>query len=186
MVLRCWLTTVICLFSMSPEVRHLLVRPLRPLRHSCNSSASGANSASPRLRKRPIWTPTTLTLPAHDVFTRSGSALGHGLVHVSNTVNPSSLIVYLPVVLAEPTAGSPACAYLAGMRREASAAFLAGLQSLSREVSPSSSLARTRVFRLALRTPLGVMSSGAGVRCVSLTKGIWRQRCSIPGLCEDV
>ena len=60
------------------------------------------------------------------VFGRSGSALGRALAHVSNTVNPSKLIVYLPVALAEPAHGSAAATYLDGMMAEASGAFAAG------------------------------------------------------------
>ena len=42
---------------------------------------------------------------AHDVFARSGAALGRALAHVSNTVNPSRIIAYLPGALAEPKPG---------------------------------------------------------------------------------
>jgi predicted NBD/HSP70 family sugar kinase len=63
---------------------------------------------------------------AQAVFGRAGSALGRGLAHVSNIVNPSGMIVYMSEVLASPAAGTAAEAYTAGMRHEVSAAFAAG------------------------------------------------------------
>jgi predicted NBD/HSP70 family sugar kinase len=63
-----------------------------------------------------------------DVFSRGGSALGRALAHVSNTVNPNMVIVYLPVALAKPAPDTAAAAYLAGMREEATGAFAASGQ----------------------------------------------------------
>ena len=65
---------------------------------------------------------------AHDVFTRGGAALGRALAHVSNTVNPSRIIAYLPGVLAEPEPGTVAAVYLSAVRHEVSRAFAAGNQ----------------------------------------------------------
>jgi predicted NBD/HSP70 family sugar kinase len=65
---------------------------------------------------------------AHDVFTYSGAALGIALAHVSNTVNPSRIIVYLPDVLAEPEPNTAAAAYLRAARQEVDRAFAAGNQ----------------------------------------------------------
>ncbi len=65
---------------------------------------------------------------AHEVFTHSGSALGRALAHVSNTVNPSRLIVYLPVTLAETKPDTAAAAYLAAVRKETLRAFAASGQ----------------------------------------------------------
>jgi predicted NBD/HSP70 family sugar kinase len=61
-----------------------------------------------------------------NVFARSGSALGRALAHVSNTVNPSRLIVYMPAALANARSGSAAAAYLDGVRDEVAGAFAAG------------------------------------------------------------
>lgn len=63
---------------------------------------------------------------ARAAFGRGGAALGRAMAHVSNTVNPTKLIVYLPIALAEPVPGSAAAAYLDGMRAEVSGAFAAG------------------------------------------------------------
>jgi predicted NBD/HSP70 family sugar kinase len=65
---------------------------------------------------------------ARDVFARSGAALGRALAHVSNTVNPSRIIVYLPDALANPKPDTVADAYLSAMRQEAIRAFAAGNQ----------------------------------------------------------
>jgi predicted NBD/HSP70 family sugar kinase len=65
---------------------------------------------------------------AHDVFARSGAALGRALAHVSNTVNPSRIIAYLPGPLAEPKPGSAAAAYLGAVQHEVMNAFAAGNQ----------------------------------------------------------
>jgi predicted NBD/HSP70 family sugar kinase len=65
---------------------------------------------------------------AYGVFARSGAALGRALAHVSNTVNPNRLIVYMPAVLAEPEAQTAAAAYLAAVEREAESAFAASGQ----------------------------------------------------------
>jgi predicted NBD/HSP70 family sugar kinase len=62
------------------------------------------------------------------VFARSGSALGRALAHVSNTVNPTRMIVYLPAALAEPEPGTAAAAYLTAVRWEAANAFAASDQ----------------------------------------------------------
>jgi len=65
---------------------------------------------------------------AHDVFTRSGAALGRALAHVSNTVNPSKIIAYLPDILAQPEPDTAAAAYLSAVRHELDRAFAAGNQ----------------------------------------------------------
>ena len=65
---------------------------------------------------------------AHDVFARSGAALGRALAHVSNTVNPSRIIAYLPGPLAEPKPDTVAAAYLGAVRQEVMHAFAAGNQ----------------------------------------------------------
>ena len=63
---------------------------------------------------------------AQDVFARSGAALGRALAHVSNTVNPSRIITYLPSPLAEPKPDTAAAAYLSAVRQEVTSAFAAG------------------------------------------------------------
>ena len=65
---------------------------------------------------------------AHKVFARSGAAMGRALAHVSNTVNPNRLIVYMPAALAQPEAHTAAAAYLAAVEREAESAFAASGQ----------------------------------------------------------
>jgi predicted NBD/HSP70 family sugar kinase len=65
---------------------------------------------------------------ACDVFTCSGAALGRALAHVSNTVNPSKLIVYLPAPLAEPKPETAGAAYLTAVRAEVGRAFAASAQ----------------------------------------------------------
>ena len=65
---------------------------------------------------------------AHDVFACSGAALGRALAHVSNTVNPSRIIVYLPGPLVEPKPDSAAAAYLGAVQQEVMNAFAAGNQ----------------------------------------------------------
>lgn len=65
---------------------------------------------------------------AREVFTRSGAALGRAIAHVSNTVNPSRIIAYLPRILAEPEPDTAAAAYLSAMRHEVDRAFAAGNQ----------------------------------------------------------
>jgi hypothetical protein len=62
----------------------------------------------------------------HDVFARSGAALGRALAHVSNTVNPSRVIAYLPGALSEPKPDTAAAAYLSAVRQEVNRAFAAG------------------------------------------------------------
>ncbi len=62
---------------------------------------------------------------AQDVFKRSGAALGRALAHVSNTVNPSRVIMYLPAALAEPKPDTAAAAYLSAVREETTRAFAA-------------------------------------------------------------
>ena len=62
------------------------------------------------------------------VLSRSGSALGRALAHVSNTVNPNMVIVYLPAALAKPGHDTAGAAYQAGMRKEATGAFAASGQ----------------------------------------------------------
>ena len=56
---------------------------------------------------------------AQQVFKRSGAALGRALAHVSNTVNPSRVIMYLPAALAEPKPDTAGAAYLAEVEAEA-------------------------------------------------------------------
>ena len=65
---------------------------------------------------------------AQEIFTRSGAALGRALAHVSNTVNPSRVIMYLPAALAEPRPDTAAAAYLAAVRQELTSAFAASDQ----------------------------------------------------------
>ena len=65
---------------------------------------------------------------AQEVFERGGAALGRALAHVSNTVNPSTVIMYLPAALAEPTPDTAAAAYLDALRQELSYAFTASDQ----------------------------------------------------------
>jgi predicted NBD/HSP70 family sugar kinase len=62
---------------------------------------------------------------AREVFTLSGAALGQALAHVSNTVNPSRVIIYLPAPLAEPKSDTAAAAYLTAVRAEVARAFAA-------------------------------------------------------------
>jgi len=64
---------------------------------------------------------------AQEVFGQAGTALGRALAHVSNTVNPSWIVMYLPPALADAenkpeTAGA---AYLAAVRAETFRAFAA-------------------------------------------------------------
>ncbi len=64
---------------------------------------------------------------AQEVFGLAGTALGRALAHVSNTVNPSWIVMYLPPALADAenkpdTAGA---AYLAAVRTETLRAFAA-------------------------------------------------------------
>lgn len=63
-----------------------------------------------------------------EVFARSGAALGRGLAHVSITVNPTRVIVYLPTALAEPKPDTVAASYLSAVRQEVLQAFAAGSQ----------------------------------------------------------
>ncbi len=65
---------------------------------------------------------------AQQVFKRGGAALGRALAHVSNTVNPSRVIMYLPAALAEPKPDTAAAAYLGAVRQELSYAFAASDQ----------------------------------------------------------
>ena len=65
---------------------------------------------------------------AQHVFKRGGAALGRALAHVSNTVNPSRVIMYLPAALAEPKPDTAAAAYLGAVRQELSYAFTASDQ----------------------------------------------------------
>jgi predicted NBD/HSP70 family sugar kinase len=65
---------------------------------------------------------------AQHVFKRGGAALGRALAHVSNTVNPSTVIMYLPAALAEPKPDTAATAYLGAVRQELSYAFTASDQ----------------------------------------------------------
>ena len=63
---------------------------------------------------------------AQRVFARSGAALGRALAHVSNTVNPTRVITYLPSALAEPKPETAAAAYCSAVRQEVASAFAAG------------------------------------------------------------
>jgi predicted NBD/HSP70 family sugar kinase len=63
---------------------------------------------------------------ARAVFARGGAALGRALAHVSNTVNPSSVIAYLPRALAEPKPDTAAAAYHSAVHQEVTSAFAAG------------------------------------------------------------
>ena len=65
---------------------------------------------------------------AQEVFKHAGAALGRALAHVSNTVNPSRVIMYLPAALAEPKPDTAAAAYLGAVRQEATRAFAASDQ----------------------------------------------------------
>lgn len=63
---------------------------------------------------------------ARAVFARSGAALGRALAHVSNTVNPSRIIAYMPSPLAKPEPGTAADAYYRAVHLEVTSAFAAG------------------------------------------------------------
>jgi predicted NBD/HSP70 family sugar kinase len=65
---------------------------------------------------------------AREIFAYAGAALGRALAHVSNTVNPSKIIAYLPAPLAEPQPGTAAAAYLSAVSQEVTPAFAAGTQ----------------------------------------------------------
>jgi len=65
---------------------------------------------------------------AQKVFARSGAALGRALAHVSNTVNPSRIIAYIPGPLATPELGTAGDAYCAAIHQEVTSAFAAGGQ----------------------------------------------------------
>ena len=56
---------------------------------------------------------------AQQVFKQGGAALGRALAHVSNTVNPSRILMYLPAALADPEPDTAATAYLGAVRQEA-------------------------------------------------------------------
>ncbi len=62
---------------------------------------------------------------AQEVFKRGGAALGRALAHVTNTVNPSRVIMYLPAALADPKPDTAAPAYLGAVRQELTSAFAA-------------------------------------------------------------
>jgi len=62
---------------------------------------------------------------ARELLTHSGAALGRALAHVSNTVNPSTMIVYLPTALTRPKPGTAGEDYLAAMRTETTHVFAA-------------------------------------------------------------
>jgi len=62
---------------------------------------------------------------AQHVFKHGGAALGRALAHVSNTVNPSRVIMYLPGALADPEPDTAAATYLGAVRQELSYAFTA-------------------------------------------------------------
>jgi predicted NBD/HSP70 family sugar kinase len=65
---------------------------------------------------------------AREVFRHGGAALGRALMHVSNTVNPSRVIMYLPAALADPEPDTAATAYLGAVRQELTRAFAASDQ----------------------------------------------------------
>ena len=65
---------------------------------------------------------------AQHVFKHGGAALGRALAHVSNTVNPSRVIMYLPGALADPEPDTAAATYLGAVRQELSYAFTASDQ----------------------------------------------------------
>ena len=86
------------------------------------------------------------------VFARSGAALGRALAHVSNTVNPSRIITYLPRPLAHPKPGTAAAAYHSAMRQEVASAFAAGdngsylkIEPFPRRPRPARSQSRSRM-----------------------------------------
>jgi predicted NBD/HSP70 family sugar kinase len=60
---------------------------------------------------------------ASEIFRRAGAALGSALAHVSSTVNPRRIILYLPASLAEPKRDTAAAVYLTALRAEATRAF---------------------------------------------------------------
>jgi predicted NBD/HSP70 family sugar kinase len=62
---------------------------------------------------------------AQHVFKHGGAALGRALAHVSNTVNPSRVVMYLPGALADPEPDTAAATYLGALRQELSYAFTA-------------------------------------------------------------
>jgi len=65
---------------------------------------------------------------AKGAFARGGAALGRALSHVSNTVNPARVIVYLPSALASPKPEAAGAAYLDAVRAEVSLSFAAERQ----------------------------------------------------------
>jgi predicted NBD/HSP70 family sugar kinase len=62
---------------------------------------------------------------AQEVLTRGGATLGRAMAHVSNTVNPHRVILYLPAALAKPKPDTASTAYLAAVKAEATRAFAA-------------------------------------------------------------
>jgi predicted NBD/HSP70 family sugar kinase len=73
---------------------------------------------------------------AQAVFAHSGAALGRALAHVSNTVNPSRIITYLPSPLAGPEPDTAAVAYRSAVEQEAASAFAAGNQDQYLDIRP--------------------------------------------------
>jgi predicted NBD/HSP70 family sugar kinase len=73
---------------------------------------------------------------AREKFARGGATLGRALAHVSNIVNPSRIIIYLPAPLARPQPDTAAAAYLAAVRTETTRAFAASGQSDYLEIEP--------------------------------------------------
>jgi predicted NBD/HSP70 family sugar kinase len=65
---------------------------------------------------------------AQEVFTHGGATLGRALAHVSNIVNPSQIIMYLPAPLARHKPDTAAAAYLTAVRTETTRAFAASGQ----------------------------------------------------------
>ncbi|GAB7072084.1 ROK family protein [Mycobacterium hodleri] len=63
------------------------------------------------------------TEQAHETFRSAGFALGRAIAHVSNIVNPTRIIVYLPARLARPKDGAAAAEYCPAATAEICAAF---------------------------------------------------------------
>lgn len=74
---------------------------------------------------QPLIGPDGVPTEAGRVLKRAGSALGRAIAHVTNTVNPSRIVIYLPTVLARPSDDTAGWAYLAAADREAKTAFSA-------------------------------------------------------------
>ena len=95
---------------------------------SGTSTPSRPHAGSAECSATSAWMPSARSAPsdpgfeqAQDIFARSGAALGRALAHVSNTVNPSRVIAYLPGPLATPKPDTAAAAYLSAVRHEVTA-----------------------------------------------------------------